>query len=165
MKNKYFSNGNTMANVKKITISGAIMALYVVIMFFTRNFSFGQYQIRIATSIYALAGIYPFLILPLGIANFLSNALLGGLGPLDMLGGLLVGILTALCCYLLNKINSYLVSIPILLIPTLLVPVWLSYLLQLPYGMLVISVGIGQVLPGILGVLLIKYLEKPLAKI
>lgn len=156
---------NRISNVRKLTISGIVIALYVVIMFMTQNFAFGQYQIRIATSLYALAGIYPFLILPLGIANFLSNTILGGLGPLDMLGGFIAGLLTASGCYLLRKINLYLTCIPILLIPTLLVPIWLSYLLKLPYGMLVLSVGVGQILPGIVGVLLVKYLEKPLTKI
>jgi uncharacterized membrane protein len=155
----------TISNVKKLTISGIIIALYVVVMFLTQNFAFGQYQIRIATSIYALAGIHPFLILPLGIANLLSNSILGGLGPLDMLGGFLVGILTALSCHLIRKVNTYFVGIPILLLPTLLVPIWLSYLLQLPYGVLVLSIGVGQILPSIVGVLLIRYLEKPLSKL
>ncbi|MDF2544427.1 MAG: hypothetical protein K0S47_4145 [Herbinix sp.] len=153
-----------LSRVKKISISGIVIALYVVIMFLTQNFAFGQYQIRIATSIYALAGIHPFLILPLGIANLLSNTILGGLGPLDMLGGFIAGILTSLGCYLLRKVHIVLVAIPILLIPTLLVPLWLSYLLQLPYTMLVISIGIGQIIPSIVGVLLLKYLEKPISR-
>lgn len=151
-------------NVKKITISGIVIALYVVIMFFTQGVAFGQYQIRLATSLYALAAIHPFLIIPLGIANFLSNTLMGGLGPLDMFGGLIAGILTASSCYLLRKINITLVAIPVLLIPSLLVPIWLSYLLNLAYGALVLSVGIGQILPSIIGILLVKYLEKPLLR-
>ena len=156
---------NKFSYVKKITISGVIIALYVIIMFLTANFAFGQYQMRVATSIYATASIFPFLILPLGIANFLSNTLMGGLGPLDMIGGFVVGLLTATGCYLFKKINVYLVGIPILVIPTLLVPSWLSYLIHVPYWTLVISVGVGQIMPAILGVLLIKYLEKPLSKI
>lgn len=155
----------SISSVKKLTISGIVIALYVVIMIFTQNISFGQYQVRIATSIYALAGIYPFLILPLGLANLLSNTILGGLGPLDMFGGFLVGILTASSCYLLRKISVYLIGIPIFLIPTLLVPIWLSYLLQLPYSMLVLSIGVGQIIPSVVGVLIVKYLEKPLSKI
>lgn len=165
MNQKNIGNVNQVSNVAKVTISGITIALYVVIMFLTQNFAFGQYQIRIATSIYALAGSFPFLILPLGIANFLSNTILGGLGPLDMIGGFIAGILTATGCYFLKKISVYLVSIPILFIPTLLVPIWLSYLLKLPYGMLVLSVGVGQIIPSIVGVFLVKYLEKPLSKI
>lgn len=154
------SSINNMTNVKKLTISSMVIALYVVIMFLTQSFAFGQYQIRIATSVYAIAAIHPFLIIPLGIANFLSNILMGGLGPLDMVGGFIVGILTSGGCYLLKKINIFLVGIPILLFPTLLVPLWLSYLLHVPYSILVLSVGVGQIIPSIFGVILVKYLEK-----
>ncbi len=153
-----------MRNHKKLTVSAIVIALYVIIMFLTQSFAFGQYQIRIATSIYALAAIHPFLIIPLGIANFLSNTLMGGLGIFDMLGGFFVGILTSLGCYYAAKINTYLTALPIILIPTLLVPIWLSYLLGIPYEILVISIGIGQILPGIAGALLVKYLRKPLKK-
>lgn len=158
-------NKEVSSNVRKLTISAIVIALYVVIMFFTQSFAFGQFQVRIATSIYSLAAIYPFLIIPLGVANFFSNTLMGGLGPFDMLGGFIVGILTASSCYFLKKINVVLVAIPILLIPTLLVPIWLSYLIHVPYGILALSIGIGQILPSILGVLIVKYLENPLSKI
>ena len=155
-------NEKSRIRVKKVTISGVVIALYIVVMFLTQNFAFGQYQVRIATSIYALAAIHPFLILPLGIANLLSNTIMGGLGPLDMFGGLIAGLLTSSCCYILKKVNIFLVGLPILLIPTLLVPVWLSYLLNLPYGVLAVSIGMGQILPAIVGILIVKYLEKAL---
>jgi uncharacterized membrane protein len=160
MNKKTNLSTDNMTNVKKLTISSMIVAIYVVMMFLTQGFAFGQYQIRISTSIYAIAAIHPFLIIPLGIANCLSNILMGGLGPLDMIGGLVVGILTSSGCYLLRKINIFLVGIPILLLPTLLVPLWLSYLLNIPYSILVISVGVGQIIPSIFGVILVKYLEK-----
>jgi uncharacterized membrane protein len=152
-------------STKNLAISGIVIALYVVIMYFTQGFAFYQNQVRIATSLYALASINPILIIPLGIANLLSNTLFGGLGPLDMIGGLVAGILTAGSCYFIRKINVVLVALPILIIPTLLVPIWLSYLIHVPYSILVVSVGIGQIFPSIFGVLLVKYLEKPLSKI
>ena len=158
-------NRGALTSVKKLTISGIVIALYVVVMFYTQSFAFNQYQIRIATSIYALAAIHPFLILPLGVANFLSNTLLGGLGILDMVGGLIVGVATASGCYYLRKIHISLVAIPILVIPTLLVPIWLSYIIQVPYGILALSIGVGQILPSIVGVMIAKYLEKPLSKV
>ena len=167
MKNKRTSNLNerTVSNAKKLAISGIVIALYISIMFLTQSFAFGQYQIRVATSLYSLAAIYPFLILPLGIANFLSNTIMGGLGPFDMLGGLAAGIVTAFCCFAFRKINTFLVAVPIIAVPTLLVPLWLQYLLGVPYWTLVLSIGVGQVLPGILGILIVKYLEKPLSRI
>ena len=152
-------------NTKKITISGFVIALYVCVMFFTQSFAFNQYQIRIATSIYALSAIYPFLIIPLGLANFLSNTIMGGLGPLDMFGGALVGILTASSIYLIkkSKLPIWLIALPIIIFPSLLVPIWLSYLIHVPYGALVISIGVGQILPGLLGVLIVKSLDKILS--
>lgn len=148
------------SSVKKLSYSGVVIALYVAVMFFTQSFAFGQYQLRIATSLYALAAIHPFLIIPFGIANFISNAIMGGLGPLDMFGGMITGILTSLACYFMKKINVILVAIPIMVIPSLLVPIWLSYILQCPYVVLVMSVGVGQIIPGIVGVVILKYIEK-----
>ncbi|HCP14617.1 MAG TPA: QueT transporter family protein [Peptococcaceae bacterium] len=163
MQNISTPKASMITATKKLTFSGITMAVYVIMMFINQSFAFGQYQIRFATSLYALAAIHPFLILPLGLANFLSNTLMGGLGPMDMLGGFAVGILTAAGCYFARKIDILLVSLPILLIPTLMVPIWLSYLLQVPYGVLALSLGIGQILPSILGVLLVKHLEKILS--
>jgi uncharacterized membrane protein len=149
---------------RRLALSGIVIAIYVVVMFLTQTFSFGQYQVRVATSIYALAAIHPFLILPLGIANLLSNTLMGGLGILDMAGGFLVGIFTSTLCYQLRKVHVSLVALPIILIPTLLVPIWLSYLLNIPYAVLAISLLVGQIVPGIVGVFLVKHLEKPLMR-
>lgn len=151
-----------MRSVKKLTISAVVIAMYVVVMVFTQSFAFGQYQVRIATSLYALGAIYPFLIVPLGIANLLSNTFMGGLGPLDMIGGTIVGIITSGTVYLIRrvKLNEWFIAVPIVLGPGLLVPLWLSYLLHIPYSVLALSVCIGQIIPAIVGVLLIKYLGK-----
>jgi uncharacterized membrane protein len=149
------------SSVRKVTISGIVMALYISIMFFTQGFAFGQFQIRIATSIYGLSAIYPFLIVPLGFSNLLSNTLMGGLGIIDMLGGLFVGILTSLLVYLIKKyrLNDWFIALPIILIPGLIVPVWLSYLIHVPYMILAFSLIIGQIIPGIVGVILVKQLR------
>ena len=74
-----------MSKVQKLTVSAMVMALYVVVLYFTQSFSFGAYQIRIATALYALAYLFPFLVLPLGFANFIANFLFGGLGLLAVL--------------------------------------------------------------------------------
>lgn len=152
-------------STKALASSGITIAVYIVLMYLTQSFSFGQYQMRLATSLYALAAIHPFLILPLGLANLLSNALFGGLGLFDIVGGFIAGALTALSCRYVRKISMWLTGLPILIIPTLLVPAWLSYLLGVPYAALVLSVGIGQIAPAILSVLIVRYLEKPLAKL
>jgi uncharacterized membrane protein len=148
--------------VWKLAVSGLAVAFYVVVMWATQSFAFREYQIRVATSLYALSALFPFLILPLGISNMLSNILLGGLGPLDALGGFAAGVLTASAVYGIKRLgwNEMLIALPIILIPGLLVPIWLSYLLGLPYGVLAASICVGQIVPGILGVILVKRLRK-----
>ncbi|MDF2524621.1 MAG: hypothetical protein K0R31_2262 [Clostridiales bacterium] len=150
-----------MKPIRKLTISAIVIALYVIIMYTTQWFAFGQYQVRIATSLYSLSYIFPFLVLPLGLSNLLSNTLMGGLGPLDMIGGFAAGIITSGLVYLIRKykINELTIALPIILIPGLLVPVWLSYLINVPYSVLAVSVTIGQIIPGIVGVLLVKRLK------
>ena len=72
-----------LTKTQKLTISALCMALYLVVMMCTQSFAFGQYQVRIATALYGLSAIFPFLIIPFGLVNVLANTLMGGLGPLD----------------------------------------------------------------------------------
>ncbi|MCI6041996.1 QueT transporter family protein [bacterium] len=155
-----------MSKVQKLTLSAMIIALYVTVMYCTQSFSFGAYQIRIATSMYALSYLFPFLVLPLGLANFIANMLFGGLGLLDMVGGCLVGIVTSSLIVGIRKLhwNRLLIILPIVLIPGLGVSTWLSYLLQMPYPALALSLCIGQIVPAICGVLLIQVLERVTGK-
>jgi uncharacterized membrane protein len=151
----------------KIALSGLVIAIYVVVMYFTQSFAFGQYQIRLATALYSLSYLYPFLVIPLALSNFLSNTIMGGLGIIDMIGGFLVGLLTAGSIYLIKKFNwsEWLVGLPILLFPGLIVPIWLSVLLHINYLVLMPSVLIGQIIPAILGILIVKYLKNVLPKV
>lgn len=151
----------------KICISAVVIALYVVVMLCTQEFAFGQYQIRIATALYALPYFFPFLVVPMGAANLLSNLLMGGLGPWDAIGGFCVGVLTSFFVVLIRKMRlaPWLVIVPITLIPGLGVPIWLSYYLELPYLTLAPSLLVGQLVAGIAGALLIKALKKPVEHI
>ena len=94
----------TFTNVRKLTTSGIVIALYVIILFMTQSFSFGAYQIRIVTSLYALSYLFPFLVIPLGLANFIAN-MLGGFGIIDMVGGFIVGIVTSGIVMLIKKFH------------------------------------------------------------
>jgi uncharacterized membrane protein len=152
------------SKVQKMTFSAMIIALYVVVLYFTQSISFGAYQIRIATSLYALSYLFPFLVLPLGLANFIANMLFGGLGLLDMFGGCLVGIVTTtlIVCIRKKNWNRWLIIVPIILVPGLGVSSWLSYLLSMPYPALALSLCIGQIIPAFCGVILVKVLERTL---
>lgn len=155
---------NKIFTTKRIALSGLVISLYTVIMYFTQGFSFGQYQIRLATSLYSLSAIDPFLIIPLGIANLISNTIMGGMGIYDILGGAIVGIVTSSIVYIIKrlKLNDIFIIVPIILGPGLLVPIWLSFTLNLPYTVLAVSLCIGQIIPAILGVVLLKQLRKKL---
>ncbi|MCL2747970.1 MAG: QueT transporter family protein [Oscillospiraceae bacterium] len=146
-------------SIYKITMSAAIMAVYIVLMFATQSFAFGQYQLRIATALYAMAGVHPWLILPLGLANMLSNMLMGGLGPADIGGGLLVGLLTAGAVALLRRKTRcvWLLVLPIAIVPSFVVPIWLHFLLLVPYFVLVPSLLVGQAISAYtLGIVLLN---------
>lgn len=71
---------NFMSSTRRLTIASMVIAIYIVVLYITQGISFGAYQIRIATAMYALAYVYPFLVVPLGIANLIANFLFGGLG-------------------------------------------------------------------------------------
>lgn len=155
----------TTFSIRKLTISAMVMAMYIALMGLTQSFSFGAYQIRLATALYALAFLFPFLILPLGLSNMISNFFFGGLGFFDMFGGFLVGICTATVVYLLAKYHRspIWIILPITFIPGLGVATWLSYLLHIPYAAMATSLCIGQFVPGVVGAVLIMVLQKRIA--
>lgn len=110
-----------LSQTQKLTISALCMALYLVVMLCTQSFAFGQYQVRIATALYGLSAIFPFLVIPFGLVNVIANTLMGGLGPLDMLGGGLVGIVTSLTIVYAKRhhTGNWAVMLAITLIPGL----------------------------------------------
>ena len=146
-----------MITTRKLTISAMVVALYIVVLYVTQSVSFGAYQIRIATSLYALAYAFPFLVTPMGIGNLISNF---GLGILDMMGGFGVGILTTGIIVGMRKLglSAWWAILPIIFVPALCVPLWLSPLLGLPYWPLVLNLIVGQTIPAVLGSVLVKAL-------
>ena len=149
-----------MISTRQLTISAMVVALYIVLIYLTQGISFGAYQIRIATSLYALAYAFPFFIVPMGIGHLIANFLFGGLGILDMVGGFGVGILTTGIIVLMRRagLSAWWAMLPIILVPALCVPLWLSPLVGVPYWALVINLLIGQTIPGIVGATLVKAL-------
>ena len=142
--------------VRKLAFSGMTIAVYVVLMYLTQSISFGTYQIRIATALYALSWPFPFL------ANMLSNLLFGGMGILDIAGGFLIGIMTTLTINLIkrSRLPRAFIALPILLIPGLGAPIWISRILGVPYGPLALSVTIGQAVPALCGPALAALAER-----
>lgn len=129
----------------KLTFSGLVIALYIVIMYFTQAIAFGQYQVRLATGLYGLSYSFPFLCIPLGLANMLSNCILGG-NIINGCFGFWAGVITTKSICLLKKVTKKksVLVLPIAIIPSLLIPIWLSYTLNVSYYILFFSLLIGQ---------------------
>ncbi len=151
-----------LSRTQQLTIAALCMALYLVVMICTQSFAFGQYQVRIATALYGLSAVFPFLVIPFVLANVIANTLMGGLGPLDMLGGGLVAFMTCLTIVCVKRchLGNWAIMLAITLIPGLGVPVWLSLLLELPYWLLVSTILVGQLISGIVGMVLVTALER-----
>jgi len=149
-----------MSKTKKLTFSAIIMAIYIILMYLTQSFAFGQIQVRIATALYALAAPFPFLILPLGLANGLSNLFLST--PIDAICGFAIGLITSYTVHFIrkSKLSDYFIFLPICLIVGLGVPIWLSIMLNIPYWFLALNLLIGQAICGIIGVFLLKVVKK-----
>ena len=53
-----------------------------------------------------------------------------------------------------------LIAVPIVLVPGLGVATYLSYFLHMPYWLMAVNLCIGQLIPSVVGVVLVKALEK-----
>ncbi|MFR9143945.1 MAG: QueT transporter family protein, partial [Lentihominibacter sp.] len=78
------------------------------------------------------------------------------------IGGCLVGILTTASIVLIRKKgwNRTFIAVPIVLIPGLGVAVYLFYFLNIPYWLMALNLCIGQLIPAVVGVVLVKVLER-----
>lgn len=153
-------------NTQRLTISAISIAMYLALMIGTQGFAFGQYQVRIATALYGLSAIFPFTIPAFTIANFVSNTVMGGFGLVDAIGGAIVGLLTTGLIVLAKRqgLGNW-VLIPIItFVPGLIVPIWLTYFLPVPYWVLVSSLVVGQFVCGVVSYFLINALEKVVYK-
>ena len=156
-----------MNSVKKLTVSGIMIATYVNLMYLSQFLSFGQFRIRIADCAYSLCYVYPFLVVPMGLANAMSCLFAGGLGPVDMFGWTLAGTLTAagVCLIKRLRLGKWLTMVPVIIVPGLSVPIWWSYLLHIPYPVIAFGICLEQIIPALMGVLLLEKLEHKLPRL
>jgi len=109
-----------------------------------------------------VAGVYAAIALALpatAFANYrLATALIHGLalgnalsgspqGPIDIIFGGIIGLLTAWAC---SRLHPSWAPLAVLILPTVLVPVWLSVIFGVPYKTVVPVVGLGQLISALL---------------
>ena len=153
-----------MNSIRKLTVSGLFVALYLVLMYFNQSFAFGALQVRVATALYALNWHYSFLVIPSMLANLLSYLLFGGLGIVDIVGGGIIGLSTALVIRLLRQRQAPMRSVvfAVALIPGVGVPLYLHTLIHVPLLPLILSVVSGQLIAGLIGYFLLAAVSRHL---
>ena len=145
------------------TYAAMIAALYVVLTFLCNALGLanGAIQIRISEALTILPYFTPAAVPGLFAGCLLSN-ILTGCALFDILFGSLATLLGAIGTRLLRQ-SKWLTPIPAIVSNTVLIPLVLTYVYEIPGGIpyLMLTVGIGEVVTaGILGVFLAKTLKK-----
>lgn len=150
-------------NVLFLTHAAMIAALYVVLTFLSNAFGLasGAIQIRISEALTILPYFTPAAVPGLFAGCLLSN-ILTGCALFDILFGSLATLLGAIGTRLLRQ-SKWLTPIPAIVSNTVLIPLVLTYVYEIPGGIpyRMLTVGIGEVIScGILGLLLLSVLSK-----
>ena len=128
--------------VRGVAISGIVAGMYIALTVFLAPISYGPIQVRFAAGLCTLAGPYPFLILPLGMATGFAN-LMGGYGAWDVGGGAVATMAACTGCYLLRHWRWLSpIAIPLLSAPIL--AGYLHILFGLPFLWTMLYIGAGQ---------------------
>ena len=137
--------------------AGMIASIYIVVSYILLPVSYGLIQFRAAEALVLLPMLYPEAILGVFVGCLVAN-MIGGLGPWDIIGGSLVTLVAAYVTYRYRFTPVAYLS-PIVL-NAVLVGAYLSFLLQLPYWLVALSVGAGQTaVIVLLGVPMIRFLR------
>lgn len=133
---------------RTLTRNAILAALYAAIALILPATAAANY--RLATALYVLAAWNPALIPGLALGNALAGL---PQGPVDMLLGGVVGALTSWACW---RVGPKWAPVAVLVVPSLLVPTWLSLLFHVPYLVVLPVVAQGQALSALLGWMLLR---------
>lgn len=146
-------------NVRFITKSAAIAAVYVLLSVVFSSISYGQLQVRIAEALTVLPAYTSAAIPGLFVGCIVSN-IIGGNGPLDIIFGSLATLIAAYLSYKMPK--PYLVPLPPVVVNALVVGFILSRILEgVSFAIAATLVALGQTIACYgLGYLLMLQLKK-----
>ena len=117
--------------------SNALLAtVYAAVALVLPATAFANY--RLTTALYALAAFNSRLIPGLALGNALAGI---PQGPLDIALGGVIGLVTSWAC---SRVSPWASPIAILIVPTLVVPLWLGLLFSAPYAAVVPVLFVGQ---------------------
>ena len=143
-------------NTRYLTKASVIAAIYVILVVLEVPFgqlAFGPIQIRVAEALVLLPLIEPAAIPGVFVGCLLANLVLtftSGFGLLDVVAGSLVTLVSA---YLTSKMpNKWLGIIPPVILNGLIVSIWVSYFIKIPYWTTVTGIAAGELVAvGIFG--------------
>lgn len=145
--------------MKRLTRAGIIAAVYVVLVWILQPVSFGPLQFRAAEALTVLPILFPEAVGGLYVGVLLAN-MLGGLGPWDIFGGSLVTLIAAYVTYCFRSRPTIAYGSPIVF-NAVLISLYLHFIFQLPYWIMVISIGLSQAIVVLgLGIPLIRFLKR-----
>jgi uncharacterized membrane protein len=143
-----------------VTLTAVFAAVYAVGVVFLAPISFQIFQVRVADALLPLSMLFGWpVVLGLTIGAFVAN-FYGGLGPVDMIGGALANFIATVAAWKIVQNDGRAwrfvgVATEVLVI-TLIVGPYLSYLLAMPLELGVLGVLLGSVVAvGILGSILL----------
>jgi uncharacterized membrane protein len=142
-----------------VTLTAVFAAVYAVGVVVLAQISFLPFQLRVADALLPLAMVFGWpAVVGLSIGAFVANVF-GGLGPIDMFGGAIANFLATFAAWRLarNRSKSWgLVGVIVeILVVTLIVGSYLSYLFAIPLEVGWAEVMLGSIIAiGILGSIL-----------
>lgn len=161
---------NTNTSLHRLTQAGLIAALYTALTLLLPALSFGPVQLRFAEMLTILPAFTPVAIPGLTVGCILANAVGTAMGA-NLAGGwdILIGsaatLLAALCTYALRGVRfkglPVLATLPPVLFNALIIGTELSVMTDIPFALTALQVGLGQLIPCIVGgLILFRVLEK-----
>ncbi|MEG1255849.1 QueT transporter family protein [Clostridium sp.] len=159
---------NTSKNTKRLLKMALIAGVYVAVTAVLAPISFGSIQFRLSEVMVLLAFIDPLYIPALTLGCAISNFLLSPMGLVDVVIGTLATLIALMLIwktkdFLTKKSNLsttkilFISSIWATIVNALLVGAELYYVLNLPFWLSVLQVGIGElVVVSIIGVLVFR---------
>lgn len=136
-----------MIKTRLLTANAVLAALYAAVALLLPATALANF--RLSTALYVLAAWNPALIPGLAVGNAFAGL---PQGPIDMLMGAVAGLATTFAC---SKMGRW-APVAVLVIPTLLVPTWLSWMFGAPYWVVALSLLKGQALSALLALFLMR---------
>jgi uncharacterized membrane protein len=155
-------NVHDLLRPRSLAVSGLVAAAYAVVTVLFAPISYGYIQVRISEALTVLPFLFPQAVPGLFVGCLIAN-FAGGFGILDVVLGSGATLIAAVFTALMP--NVWLASVPPVVVNMAVVGGYLSFLLEIPFLLCALYVGLGQVIACcFLGIPLVLLLERRMKK-